>query len=170
MTTVTEQSTAIAEKAITYKTIVVALDGSRLAEEVLPHVESLAWTYASRVILVCALEPIEASVSGDLALAGVGMVGAADALYDAREAQRDVDASYLAKLKGKLDGRGFSVDYREPEGTAAEAIVRVARREHADLIAMTTHGRSGISRAVLGSVADDVVRHAPCPVLLVHPC
>jgi nucleotide-binding universal stress UspA family protein len=68
---------------------------------------------------------------------------------------------------GPLAGKGFEVHCEEPVDRAAEAIVASARRNRADLIAMTTHGRSGLGRALLGSVADEVVRTAQCPVLLV---
>ena len=54
------------------------------------------------------------------------------------------------------------------EGDARDKIVSVAKKEACDLIIMSTHGRSGIRRALLGSVAEDVVRHAPCPVLLIR--
>ena len=55
------------------------------------------------------------------------------------------------------------------EGHAGTAIVDAAIAEHADVIVMATHGRGGLGRAFLGSVADHVVRHSPCPVLLVRP-
>ena len=59
-------------------------------------------------------------------------------------------------------------DVEVTEGHPADAIVRVAREEGADLIVMGTHGRTGLQHALLGSVAETVVRHAPCPVLTVR--
>jgi nucleotide-binding universal stress UspA family protein len=61
-----------------------------------------------------------------------------------------------------------SLELQQPEGTAAEMILEHARRMKTDLIALTTHGRSGLGRVVFGSVADEVLRKAPCPVLLVQ--
>jgi nucleotide-binding universal stress UspA family protein len=60
---------------------------------------------------------------------------------------------------------GIPVEHRVAEGDAAEMILRVAEEVHADLIVMGTHGRTGLSRLLMGSVAEQVVRRAPCPVL-----
>ena len=63
---------------------------------------------------------------------------------------------------------GLELDCEQPEGAPPVAILDVAQRIGADLLALTTHGRSGLGRLVLGSVADDLVRHASCPILLVR--
>ncbi len=60
---------------------------------------------------------------------------------------------------------GIPVEHRVAEGDAAEMILRVAEEVHANLIVMGTHGRTGLSRLLMGSVAEQVVRRAPCPVL-----
>jgi nucleotide-binding universal stress UspA family protein len=148
-----------------YRHVVVALDGSELAERVFEHVLPLARAFGSKVTCVCAVEPISSA-----ALAGVGMGGGVgmDSLLDAQDEVEEEDAAYLAQVKDRLDAKGIEVTCEEPEGPAAKAIIECARQVNADLIAMTTHGRSGLGRAVLGSVADEVVRKAPCPVLLVR--
>ncbi|MET0341308.1 MAG: universal stress protein [Polyangiales bacterium] len=66
-------------------------------------------------------------------------------------------------------GPRFRIDTQVEVGSAADEIVRAAERQHADLIVMGTHGRGGVRRALLGSVAESVLRIAPCPVLVVRP-
>ena len=56
-------------------------------------------------------------------------------------------------------------EHRLISGAPADALVKMAEQEHVDLIVMGTHGRTGLSRALMGSVAEHVVRHSPCPVL-----
>jgi nucleotide-binding universal stress UspA family protein len=84
------------------------------------------------------------------------------------EAERQEAAAYLAALAQGLRGRGRDVEHVQPEGLVAEVIVAHADHTGAGLIAMTTHGRGGLGRLVLGSVADEVLRSACCPVLLVR--
>ena len=71
-------------------------------------------------------------------------------------------------LAGRLRRRGLAVTHEHHEGLAADVIVARARESRAALIAMTTHGRGGLGRLLFGSTADAVLRHAPCPVLLVR--
>lgn len=149
-----------------YERIVVALDGSDLAERILPHVVALGEKFGSTVTLVRATaSPVEA----------VGGTAGADALGAAAidptpivEADREEAGAYLAALVQRLASDFREVDSQHAEGPAGEVIVERAGALGADLIAMTTHGRGGLGRLVLGSVADEVVRRAPCPVLLVR--
>lgn len=152
-----------------YQRIVVALDGSPLAEAVLPFVEPLALAFGAEMTIVYARPPLESTFAGEMEMSGIGMGGAVESIYEADEAIERGDASYLGMMRKRLSRRGLTVHTSVPRMRAAAAIVAAARRTDADLIAMTTHGRSGIGRALLGSVADEVLRHAPCPVLLVHP-
>ena len=73
---------------------------------------------------------------------------------------------YLGGIADRLAARGRHIHIRTALGSAAAAIVTTAQAEKADLIAMTTHGRGGIRRLVFGSVAEEVLRTAPVPVLL----
>jgi nucleotide-binding universal stress UspA family protein len=93
--------------------------------------------------------------------------GLADATQVAAEDRRGA-AAYVQALAERLRAGGLSVEVAEPEGEAAAAILAQAHALRADLIAMTTHGLGGLGRALFGSVADEVLRHAPCPVLLVR--
>jgi nucleotide-binding universal stress UspA family protein len=150
-----------------YRQIMVALDGSDLAERVLPYVESLAQRFGSTVTLVRAVTPVEALLFAGTIFEPVSPRGHAR-LAETTEQLRLDAVSYLASLEERLAERGLVVDCATPSGPASEVIVEQARERGADLIAMTTHGRGGLTRWVFGSVAEDVLRHAPCPVLLVR--
>jgi nucleotide-binding universal stress UspA family protein len=149
-----------------YERILVALDGSDVAEQVLPHVEVLAEKFGSAVTLV------QATTSPEM-LAAASAQGAAPAgpVVDPTpivESERQEASEYLDAIAQRLRGRDLAVDAKQSEGPPGEVIVELAGRLGTDLIAMTTHGRGGLQRLVLGSVADQVLRHAPCPILLVR--
>jgi nucleotide-binding universal stress UspA family protein len=148
-----------------YERIVVALDGSDLAEQVLPYVVKLAEVFRSTVTLVRACEPSASHVVGAAASLLHG-AGPPMERGPALPVDRDVDA-YLAGVAAHLCAAGVATTSVRLNRPAAEAVLAVARRRHATLIAMTTHGRGGLSRLVFGSVAAAVLRAAPCPVLLV---
>jgi nucleotide-binding universal stress UspA family protein len=140
-------------KETRFAKILVALDGSEQASSILPQVVELAKLYDAEVTLLNAIETLVGDFSpGDLAVA---------AWNDAEaflEAER-------AKLQDELPASRLKI--KVVPGPAAAAIVDVAAEMKADLLALTTHGRTGASRWLWGSVAEQVVRHAPCP-LLVH--
>jgi nucleotide-binding universal stress UspA family protein len=151
-----------------YTRIVVALDGSPLAERSLPYVEALAEKFGSTVTLLRATASPAALLAAQAPLAT--SPGAAVMLDPTPtvEAQHDDALAYLRAVEKRLAGRGVATDRALPEGDPADAVVRHALECEVDLIAMTTHGRGGLGRALMGSVADAVVRRAPCPVLLVR--
>lgn len=149
-----------------YRRVLVALDGSELAERVLPHVEALAQKFGSHLVLVRAVAsqgPLSSAREVGPTTVGRLMDPTPDRQVYEEEAER-----YLRALADHLRNQGYQVDYEQVEGPAAEVIIHRARALGADLIAMTTHGHTGLGKLVLGSVAEEVVTHAPCPVLLVR--
>lgn len=136
-----------------YQSILVPLDGSKLAEAILPEVEELATLLKGRLHLIM--------VSRIHVLPGVDPTNAQVKVI--RRAQ-----NYLEKLKEHLSDRNFDIKLHAPYGDPAEKILEVCRRHDIELIAMSTHGRSGIGRWLLGSIADRVVRHSEKPVLLLR--
>jgi nucleotide-binding universal stress UspA family protein len=82
--------------------------------------------------------------------------------------ERSEATRYLERVGERLIGRGLTVVGKQPGGPTSESIVEHAEATTADLIALTTHARDGLGRAVFGSVADEVLRRAHCPVLLVR--
>ena len=136
-----------------YQSILVPLDGSKLAEAILPEVEELAALLSARLHLIM--------VSRIHVLPGVDPTDA-----QVKVIHRAID--YLEKLKEKLSARIINIDLHTPYGDPAEKILEVCQRHDINLIAMSTHGRSGIGHWLLGSIADKVVRHSEKPVLLLR--
>jgi nucleotide-binding universal stress UspA family protein len=156
-----------AEDTDNYCRILVALDGSPFAERVLPRVEPLAQKFGSTVTLIQAITPVQAPQMAELS-SGVVSVEAPRGTWSITDEMRAHADSYLASVRKRLEARGLSVETECPEGEPSSVILHRACQLRADLIAITTHGRSGVDRMLFGSVAEDVLRRAPCPVLLVR--
>jgi nucleotide-binding universal stress UspA family protein len=145
-----------------YKKILVPLDGSKLAEVGLTHAEQLAWELGGSLILLRVVQPPR---SGEYPWQE-GMM----ALNRERESlfRREAE-TYLAALRGELRTKKIDVKtHMVVSDTVAAAILDYAEQEAVDLIAMSTHGRSGLTRWVYGSVADKVLQGATCPILLIR--
>lgn len=141
-----------------YEKILVPLDGSALAECVLPHVKAIAAGRGTgQVVLLRVVEPLPAGTPPaiDFELVQKAGVKAAE--------------EYLARIKAELSKEGLNVEAKVLTGRPAETITEFAQRNKVDLITLATHGRSGISRWVFGSVADKLVRSSSAPVLLIRP-
>ena len=138
------------------------MDGSELAECVLPHVETIAKGCEVReIVLIRVVEPLEMPTRGGLAFSQ-------DEL-DRMEAERKSEArDYLNQWVDQLNRKGLFVRSELLDGKAAESIAEYAEKTEADLIAIATHGRSGVSRWYWGSVADRILRSACVPVLMVR--
>jgi len=141
-----------------YKKILVPLDGSKLAECVLPHVKTIAaGVGVAQVLLLRVVEPLPAGTPPAVDFEVVQEAG----MKEARK--------YLAGIKAKLSKDGMNVETKVLAGRPAETIIDFAQREKVDLVAIATHGRSGLTRWVFGSVADKVMRSLSVPILLVKP-
>jgi len=140
---------------VTLRKLLVPLDGSPVAEQVLPYVSYLAKTMGFEVVLLRAYE--------------VHLRGHSHRMRQIRETVKDSAQAYLDDKARALKAEGVaSVTCRVEQGDAAARIVRVARELPDDLIAMSTHGRSGVRRWVLGSVTSRIVRHSNDPVLVIR--
>jgi predicted GH43/DUF377 family glycosyl hydrolase/nucleotide-binding universal stress UspA family protein len=156
------------DRAHGFQRILVALDGSKFAERVLPSIETLAQEFGSTVTLIQAVTPIEEPIPTEVEQGVVSedwQMSKAGPITDEMRAHAE---SYLTGMRKALEARGLTVETDCPEGEASEAILRRARQLGADLIAITTHGRTGVDRMLFGSVAEEVLRRAPCPVLLIR--
>jgi len=143
---VTKPSTAVHE----FKRIVVTLDGSERSESILPDVERLARKLGAPVDLVRVAPPTYASGMGEAPI----MLPPPDPM------------PYLGAFALRLEAAGLQVRPVALEGQPADAILQYLEEQRASLVCMATHGRSGLARILLGSVAEEIVRKAPCPVLL----
>ena len=140
-----------------YNTILVPLDGSKRAEKILNHVEALAHCFRSKVIFLQVV----------IAPRITGIEKSDIVLFGQETEQRIKDAeSYLTSLKGGFLEKGIESQVRVVHGPVAWAIINSAEREGADLIAITSHGRSGLSRVYYGSVAAGILNHVDKPLLI----
>jgi nucleotide-binding universal stress UspA family protein/predicted transcriptional regulator len=139
-------------------TIVVPLDGSRESEAALPWATMLARSQSASLLLTRVVVGRRYRVDLD--------VGVQEEHVTAgwREA-----AAYLAEVKQQLEGEDVSVAIDVQEGLATPRILKVAREADASAIVLSTHARGGFGRLMLGSIADEVLRDSPVPVLLVPP-
>ena len=142
--------------AIDFRHVVVPLDGSERSEDVLPAARRLAHPFGSRATLLRVLDPGGRSRSGRE--------------EDPERTHELETTSYLEGVAGRM-----AVDWVQPSlvmrrhPSVASAILEVATDEGADVIAMATHGRTGVSKLMLGSVAEEVLRSSRLPLLLLGP-
>ena len=144
-----------------YQKILVPLDGSELAECVLPHVEVLArGCQAKSVVFIRVVEPIRQT-------GGEYMMDQDQVKKIESESKQDA-GEYLKKISAKVSLGGAVVKTEVVSGRPAEILADYATKNQVDLIVIATHGRSGVSRWVWGSVADRILRSACIPVLMVR--
>ncbi|MEX0782587.1 MAG: universal stress protein [Dehalococcoidia bacterium] len=149
-----------------YERVLVPLDGSDLAEAILPYVEELATKLSSEVVLLHAVPSIESLLT--VPVDPVAPPVAIDAV-EIHDAAAKSGAEYLAGVKARLEGVGARVTTELVDGHAEAAILDYVERQRPSIIAMATHGRGGLKRMVMGSIADAVVRKVTIPVLLFRP-
>ena len=146
-----------------FEKILVCLDGSRLAEQILPYAGEQAIHFGSRVVLIhVATGPIDVPVAvpGEL---GVFVVP------DLLPEQIEKAEAYLEQVAQPLRGKGLDVECVILSGAPGDTIISYAHENEVKLIAIATHGRSGLGRLAFGSVADFVLRESGLPILLVKP-
>jgi nucleotide-binding universal stress UspA family protein len=145
-----------------YQKILVPMDGSENSECVFEHVRDVATgCHVSGVILLRVIEPFPTYYM-DYRISETF-------IRQAQDATKADAAEYLNKVADKMKKEGMSVSTTVLEGNAASTILDYAAKNAVDLIIMATHGRTGISRFALGSVADKVVRGSSAPVMVVAP-
>lgn len=139
-----------------FKHILVPLDGSPFAESALPMARTLASHFGASITLVQVV-----AITDTLSIESVEL------LLETRDLALQHAEAYLAEKQQALRAEGFNVDYLvvERDG-AADGIIDLANHRRHDLIVMSSHGRSGIKRWLLGSVAERVIRASEIPVLL----
>jgi nucleotide-binding universal stress UspA family protein len=142
------------------RTVLVPLDMSDLAEAALLAIEPLARELQWQIVLVHALELPPPTLPVQGAAIPLGLPPS----HSAEEA-----ATYLDEMAARLKDAGLSATTRLGSGNAADALAAEATESGADLIAMSTHGRSGLGRWVLGSVTEAAINRAAVPVLVVGP-
>ncbi len=135
-----------------YKTILVPLDGSKRAEAILPHAEEMARRFSAKIVF---MQVVEYHTISELNIPEF--------------AQHTEKASFYLKMRsGEFSQKGIETKNLIELGPVVNTIINVAAREEADLIAMASHGRTGLSRVFYGSVAAGVLQQVDRPLLLVR--
>jgi nucleotide-binding universal stress UspA family protein len=149
----------ILSRVMRIKRILVPTDLSAASLRALELAEELGKAFKAELVLLFVVETLY--TSGDILSAG--------AVASVLDAQRKTASGHLGREVARLRRRGLRARSSVGEGAAAAAIVESARRGFVDLIVIGTHGRTGFSHLLMGSVAERVVRTAGCPVLTVGP-
>jgi universal stress protein A len=144
------------------RSILLPTDFSECGNYALPYAASLARMFGASMICVHVIEPMVPTV---------GYSGMTEPLPIADiSGQLEVSAEReLPKIAECEECAGLEIEELIVHGEAASEIVRVAKDRKVDLIVVSSHGRTGLGRILFGSTAEAVVRHAPCPVLVVKP-
>lgn len=141
-----------------YSLILVPLDGSPRAEVILPHVEALARSFSAEVIFLIVVEPSTPMTTPHGSLIDLELI----------EQTTEQAEVYLAGLQGDFQEKGIKGRRFVEYGPAVDTIARVAQREQVDLIAMASHGRSGLARVFYGSVTAGLLQRVDRPLLLIR--
>ena len=141
-----------------YKRVLIPVDGSDTAEAILPFILEIAGPLDIDVVVLRVVQPVPPVVLEATSLVDVA----------AEEARYEEAVSYVAGLAAEVRAKGLRVTRLVRRGEPVAQILDAAREVGADLIAMTTHGRTGPARLLFGSIAEGVLRHAEIPVFLMR--
>ena len=145
-----------------YQKILVPMDGSENAECVIEHVKTIATgCKVTEVVLLRVIEPFPVYIMDYRVDENI--------IRQAQDGAKDAATESLNKVANQMKKEGLSVTTDVTEGNAAIMILDYAAKNAVDLIIMATHGRTGVARFALGSVADKVVRGSSAPVMVVAP-
>lgn len=149
-----------------YTHILIATDGSELAQKGVDHGLSLAKGLGARVTVLTATEPFPFRASAGVA---AGWVPGPEDFARYEEGQQKHAEKLLAEVKAAADRMGVAAEtVHAPDLRPAEAIVETAKARDCNLVVMASHGRRGLGRLLLGSQTSEVVTYSPVPVLVVR--
>ena len=152
-----------------YKKIMVPLDGSDLAECVLPHVEKFITSKQVKIVVFLrVVEPESTRFDDTAVLSGKTRDRIIEGARLIEERRKSDAAAYLGDVASRMKNNGVEIETEVLVGRVADSLADYTETNDIDLIIIATHGRSGISRWVRGSVADRVLRFSRIPVLIVH--
>ena len=143
-----------------YHSILVPLDGSKRAEAILPHVEELASRFEAKVVFLQVVDPPPIITDSE--------VPYLDGFQEQMEEMTKQADLYLKSVSGEFREKGIQSKMRVSHGPVVDGILNTAESENADLIAIASHGRTGLSRVFYGSVAVGVLHRADRPLLVVR--
>jgi nucleotide-binding universal stress UspA family protein len=137
--------------------ILVPLDGSKTSEAVLAHAQALAKADGSELVLLQVVNSA-GEIFNDPSI-GADDLSAAEA----------AETSYLEGVLARIKSEGASATIEVREGPIADTILATARDLRVNMIAMSTHGRSGLQKMLMGSITEGIVKNSPVPVLVIRP-
>lgn len=153
-----------------YQKILVPLDGSKVGEAALPYVEGLVAELSSGTKVEVTLLQVVSILPHYMVAGGEDLASQPIVFTDKEIAQFKREAEdYLNQAAAGLRSKGAIVKIMVATGRAADEIIKIANDSNTDLVAMSTHGRSGFSRWAFGSVTDRVLRGSSKPILVVRP-
>ena len=152
-----------------YTKIMVPLDGSELAECVLPHVEAfISGCQVKTIVFVRVIDPTPMAVRGSYVTSKEDLEKIEASTKRVEEERKSAAAEYLKQVVSQLKPDGVELKTEVIVGKVADSLVDYTGENDIDLILIATHGRSGVSRWVRGSIADRVLRASEVPVLMVR--
>ncbi|MCB0144023.1 MAG: universal stress protein [Caldilineaceae bacterium] len=167
--------------------VLITLDGSNLSQQIIPAVEKLFSAPETDLLLFSVVTvPLTTELPGHHSIPSAGDTLSTVMLHSEHDYQHDIEVQAekyyeieqalaaqrtrdLQEVGRALEHAGYSVIIDSRAGAVAEAITKYAQSKKVDVIAMATHGRSGLTRLLMGSVAEEVVRTSAIPVLLLRP-
>jgi nucleotide-binding universal stress UspA family protein len=151
-----------------YERILVPLDLSDLAETILPHALEIARCFKAELLLFH-VSSSYAEVFQRTMPAGAGSTMNAEIIQQIVDSEASEGQRYLNTLAGRYHAEHVEIRQILAQGTPARAILQYCDDQEISLVTMSTHGKSGLARTLLGSVADEVMRNSRLPVLLLRP-
>lgn len=152
-----------------FERVLVPLDGSSLALCALKYATEVAQRFEAECILMQVVKPATPVIAAGPS--GVAAYPAGSEITALEEDKRNIASAnrYLSRKARGIKSQDMPVSYVVIVGDPAQSIMTFAKKEHIDLIVMSTHGKSGLKRAIIGSVADEVIREPGIPVLAIRP-
>jgi len=153
-----------------YKKIMVPLDGSELAECVLPHVKAFVDAFGiNEVLLVRVIEPVKPDLRVYDNIFDEEFIQQAQKIWrDVEKQERTSAKAYLDQISDRIKQKGSTIHSEVLVGDVAKSLSDYTESNDIDLIIMATHGHSGVKRWIMGSVADKLLRSSSLPVFMVR--
>jgi nucleotide-binding universal stress UspA family protein len=150
-----------------YQTILVPLDGSLRAERILPHVENLSKRFKSKVFFLQVVEPELQFINPSFYETTI-QTDVIQVTLESFKRKKEGISAYLTGIQHFFQKKGIDAGIFVEQGAVVETILSVAQRENADLIAIASHGRSGLFRVFYGSVAAGIMQKIDRPMLVIR--
>jgi nucleotide-binding universal stress UspA family protein len=154
-----------------FERILVPLDGSRFGSQSIQYAKEIAHRFSAEIILIQAVKPTIPTIGTIESIPSIqGLASAEIPIQVAKqEDERNIKRArrYLSKKVREIKKQDIKASYHIILGNISRSIMGFARKNNIDLIVLTTHGKGGIKRAIMGSVTDEIIRKSGKPVLVI---